>query len=199
MNNLKRLLVVGTLFFAMLTLNGCGKKVESWAYNHEPEKEILALYDNGNAVFKEEKYKYTKDDEFITLRRKKSLGRDGEEIKMRYEGNDSGITLYEIEKYNACEGTDADGNPVDFAPEDKKGVVGYWLHENGRSSFVFNNNGRFKEDNSFGGQYALDEASSKIKLMYDAEFHFEDAYLYYTVDGDKLTIEYPWPMVPTEK
>ena len=25
----------------------------------------------------------------------------------------------------------------------------------------------------------------------------EDAVLYYSLDGDKLAIEYPWPMVPT--
>ena len=27
----------------------------------------------------------------------------------------------------------------------------------------------------------------------------EDAVLYYSLDGDKLTIDYPWPMVVTQK
>ncbi|RKM53956.1 hypothetical protein D6853_14490, partial [Butyrivibrio sp. X503] len=165
---------------------------ESWAYNHEPDKEILALYDNGNAVFKDEKCKYIKDDEFITL-----TGKDGNELKMHYDTNEEGIVLYEKEKYTACEGTDANGNSIDFSAEDKQGVVGYWLHENGNSSFVFSNDGRFMEDNSFGGQYAVDEAAGQIKLMYDADFRFEDAFLYYTVNGDNLIIEYPWPMVHT--
>lgn len=194
MRRLKRSMVVAGLFFTMFVLNGCGKKVESWAYNHEPDKEILALYDNGKATFKEEKYKYTKDDEFITL-----TDKAGNATKMHYNTNENGIVLYEIEKYTACEGTDSNGNKVDFSPEEKQGVVGYWLHENGKSSFVFSNDGRFKEDNSFGGQYTVDEASGQIKLMYDADFRFEDAFLYYTVDGDSLTIEYPWPMVPTAK
>ncbi|SFU94588.1 hypothetical protein [Butyrivibrio sp. INlla21] len=192
MKNLKKSLIVGILIFATLTLNGCGKKVESWAYNHEPDKEILALYDNGNAVFKNEKYKYIKDDKFITL-----TAKDGNELKMHYDTDNEGIVLYEIEKYTACEGTDANGNSIDFSEEDKQGIVGYWLHENGNSSFVFSNDGRFMEDNSFGGQYAVDEASGQIKLMYDADFRFQDAFLYYSVNGDTLTIEYPWPMVHT--
>lgn len=192
MKNLKRSLVLGILIFATLTINGCGKKVESWAYNHEPDKEILALYDNGNAVFKDEKYKYSKDNEFITL-----TGKDGNELKMHYDTNEDGIVLYEIEKYTACEGTDPNGNKIDFSPEDKQGIVGYWLHENGMSSFVFSNDGRFKEDNSFGGQYTIDEATGQIRLMYDSEFRFEDAFLYYTLNEDNLTIEYPWPMVHT--
>ncbi|RKM56073.1 hypothetical protein D6856_14830 [Butyrivibrio sp. XB500-5] len=192
MKNLKKSLIVGILIFATLTLNGCGKKVESWAYNHEPDKEILALYDNGNAVFKNEKYKYIKDDKFITL-----TAKDGNEFKMHYDTDNEGIVLYEIEKYTACEGTDANGNSIDFSEEDKQGIVGYWLHENGNSSFVFSNDGRFMEDNSFGGQYAVDEASGQIKLMYDADFRFQDAFLYYSVNGDTLTIEYPWPMVHT--
>ena len=41
-----------TIVLALTFLMGCGAKTERWAYNHEPEKEILALSDNGKAVYK---------------------------------------------------------------------------------------------------------------------------------------------------
>ena len=73
-----------------------------------------------------------------------------------------------------------------------EGVVGNWLQGNGWS-YVFTDSGEFSEENIFFGHYTVDEKKSRIKLMYDEPM--EDAYLYYTLNGDKLTVAYPWPMV----
>ena len=41
----------------------------------------------------------------------------------------------------------------------------------------------------------FDEEAGTIKLMYDDPI--EDTLLYYSIDGDDMTIDYPWPMVKT--
>ena len=63
-------------------------------------------------------------------------------------------------------------------------------------SYEFTEKGTFYEDQNFPGHYQVDESDHSIKLMYNDQF--EDTYLYYSLDGDVLTIEYPWSMVPTE-
>ena len=96
----------------------------------------------------------------------------------RYEMDGDNMTLYEESTYTRV-GTG-------------EGVVGTWTQSNGWS-YVFTENGEFSEEGIFYGHYTVEEANSRIKLMYDDPI--EDAYLYYTLDGDKLTVAYPWPMV----
>ncbi len=178
----KKLLSVLTgLVISMFALNACGGNAVSWAYIHDPETEIISLSDNGKAVYKGSNYKYTKDDFFITLK-----DRDGNEDKLRYvPGDDPEKTmiLYEKTGYNY----QGEGHP--------DSVIGVWVDDNNRSSFQFTDKGTFSEDNIFYGHYTFDEDASTIKLMYDEPL--EDTILYYELDGDRLTVEYPWPMVIT--
>ena len=157
-------------------LSGCGSKTEKWAYVHEPEEEIIALSDNGKATYKGSEYTYTKDDTYINLKDKSS----GQEESLRYEMNGDQMTLYEESTYTRQGETDEDS------------VVGVWTQDNGWS-YQFTEDGSFSEENIFFGHYSIDEAKSCIKLMYDDPI--EDAYLYYTLNGDELTVAYPWPMV----
>jgi hypothetical protein len=160
---------------------GCGKKAEkteSWAYVHEPKEEILSFYDDGEAVYKGEKYSYTKDDLYINL-----LNANGEQEKIRYEMEGSTMLLYEESTYEYA---------GDKAGDD---ITGTWTQDNGWS-YQFTEDGKFSEENIFFGHYSIDEENSCIKLMYDDPI--EDAYLYYELDGNKLTVAYPWPMVETE-
>ena len=172
---MKKIKIYSTLIsivFIMSLLGGCGSKTEKWAYNHEPLVAVIALSDNGKATYKGNEYTYTRDDTYITLKN------EGGEQRIKYEMDGDNMTLYE-ESTCTRVGTG-------------EGVVGTWTQSNGWS-YVFTENGEFSEEGIFYGHYTVEEANSRIKLMYDDPI--EDAYLYYTLDGDKLTVAYPWPMV----
>ena len=157
--------------FALLT--GCGAKTEKWAYIHEPMEAVITLKSNGKATYQGNEYTYTKDDTYITLK-----AGDGEQKKLRYELDGDKMTLYEESTYTR----NGEG----------EGIVGTWTQPNGWS-YRFTDNGEFSEESIFFGHYTVDEADSTIKLMYDEPY--EDAILYYTLDGDNLTVAYPGPMV----
>ncbi len=177
MKRIKHALLITFIFTMIMSATGCGKKTESWAYVHEPEVETIAFFDNGKAVYKGNDYKYSKDDSFITL-----SGKDSEDLKLRYVMDGDSMILYEKSTYKR-------------ADEAGDGIVGTWTQDNGWS-YVFTKDGEFSEENIFYGHYSVDEENSCIKLMYSDPL--EDAYLYYTLNGDELTIDYPWPMTRTE-
>ncbi len=164
-----------SLILTLAVLTGCGCKTEKWAYIHEPTEEIIALSDNGKATYKGSEYTYKKDDSYITLE-----DANGQEESLRYEMNGDQMTLYEKSTYTRQGATDNDS------------VIGRWTQDNGWS-YEFTKEGTFSEENIFYGHYSIDETNSCIRLMYDDPI--EDAYLYYTLNGDKLTVAYPWPMV----
>lgn len=166
------------IFLSLLSLSGCGsKKVDSWAYNHEPTKEVLAFYKGGKAVFKGEEYTYTEDDTSIVVKDKDNS------VFVHCVKDGDGITLYEKTSYHRNGGDTSDG------------IVGLWTQSNGWS-YQFTAEGKFSEDAIFYGSYSVDENEQCIKLMYDDPI--PDAYLYFTLDGDELFIDYPWPMVRTQ-
>ncbi len=164
-----------TLLLTASILAGCGSQTERWAYIHAPEEEIISFSDNGKATYKGNQYTYTKDDTYINLEDK-----SGNKESLRYEMTGDGMTLYEKSTYKR----QGQGDPGS--------IVGEWAQDN-RWSYTFTEDGRFSEENIFFGHYAVDEDNSCIKLMYDDPL--EDAYLYYTLNGDELTVAYPWPMV----
>jgi hypothetical protein len=167
----------GLAIIGMLTvLGGCGAQVEKWAYIHDPMVTVISLSTNGKATYKGSEYRYTKDESFITLKDKA-----GDQQKMRYTMDGDKMTLYEESTYQRY--------------GEGEGIVGIWKQDNGWS-YVFTEDGRFSEETIFSGHYSVDEEGSYIKLMYDDPI--EDAYLYYTLEGDELTVAYPWPMVKVE-
>ena len=173
MKKIKIYSILISIMCVMTLLGGCGSKTEKWAYDYEPTQAVIALSENGKATYKGNEYTYTKDDTYITLK-----DENGEQQKIRYEMNGDKMTLYEESTYTRSGSGD--------------GVVGNWLQGNGWS-YVFTDSGEFSEENIFFGHYTVDEEKSRIKLMYNDPM--EDAYLYYTLNGDKLTVAYPWPMV----
>ena len=168
-------LFTATSLLTALLLGGCGATSEEWAYVHDPSTEVLRLSDNGKAEYKGDSYSYTQDDNFIKLTSKK-----GETLTLRYEKEDDNMILYEKSTYSYN------------GDEPSDGIVGLWTQDNGWS-YQFTEDGKFSEENIFFGHYVVDTEKSCIRLMYDDPI--EDAYLYYTLDGDKLTVDYPWPMV----
>ncbi len=163
----------------ILCLCSCDKKsntLESWAYNYEPAAEALKLCDDGTAVFDGTAYTYTKDDSHIIL-----TDSSGQVQNMRYVTDGDGIVIYKIKTY------------VPAADFEHNGVIGIWYENN--SSFQFTDKGTFLEDNVFPGHYFVNEEQGTITLCYNDPF--EDTVFYYSLDGDNLRIEYPWPMVKT--
>ncbi len=175
MKKIKKYIFSAIIIASVAALWGCGSKTEKWAYIHEPDKEVIALSDNGKVTYKGNEYTYTKDETFLKLKDK-----NGQELDLRYEESGDKMTLYEESVYTR------DG-------EGKEGsIVGVWKQDNGWS-YQFTEDGKFSEENIFYGHYSVDDANSCIRLMYDDPI--EDAFLYYSLDGDKLTVAYPWPMV----
>ena len=151
-----------------------------WAYNHAPEK--VAFKVNAaehKAVLDGEHYSCDVDSEFIILKDKA-----GNEMKLRYNENSRGITLYKFQEYT-FEGTPTEGS-----------LTGVWSNTETHWSFEFTDSGEFKEDGYFPGLYFADYEAGTIKLMYND--HFEDTVLYFTIDGNKLIVEYPWKFVRPE-
>ena len=154
---------------------------DSFAYVHEPEKEILRLGENGKAVYKEVAYAYVLEGEWLTL-----TDDAGQETKIRFtHPRDDKWMLYERTEYHSAGQNGHDG------------IIGFWQGgpEN-RLAYEFTTKGTYLEDGTFPGHYEVDEENGTIKLMYND--HFEDTYVYYALDGDELFIDYPWPMVKTE-
>ncbi len=176
-NIIRKLTPVLLISTCMILLTGCRKKMESWAYDYEPGTEVMALYQNGYGVYKGDRYNYEKDDNYITFKK------GSDEIKLRYEMAGDNMLLYESSVYTAAE---------DVQPGS---IVGTWLQDNGWS-YIFSETGEFSEEGIFFGHYSVDEANSRIKLMY--EDPVPDIYLYYKLEGNTLTIDYPWPMTHTE-
>lgn len=175
----KKVRTISTILILMISmlqlLTGCGSKAEKWAYDYAPDKEVISFYDNGKCVYKGDKYTFTRDGSNIRL-----TDIWGKEQTLRYVNENGSIILYEKSTYTY----DGDNST--------NGLTGIWKQDNGWS-YQFTEDGKFSEENIFFGHYTVDESTHCIKLMYDDPI--DDAYLYYSVDGNELTIDYPWPMV----
>ncbi|MCR5421412.1 MAG: hypothetical protein K6E98_10410 [Lachnospiraceae bacterium] len=175
MKKKKNIIVMTMLMICMFVLSACGGTVERWAYVHEPETAVLSFKSNGKAIYKDKEYQYTKDDSYIHLKGKGDI----EDQDLRYIVDGDKMILYESSTYQRKDGSSEDG------------VFGVWVQDNGWE-FQFTKDGKFSEENIFYGHYSLDKNNRTIKLMYDEPL--EDAILYYELNGNELTIEYPWPM-----
>lgn len=172
-------LLVILVFSFTLFLSGCGRTPSEaegrWAYIHDTEAEAFVLsYDK--AVIDGTEYKVESiGEDYIVL----SL--DGREMSHRYEMNSAGMLLYKTTDY-VLEGEDT-----------AEGLVGRWFNAEKKWSFEFTEDGTFREDGYFPGQYIVDEQAGLFKLIYND--HFEDTVCYYSISGNVLTVEYPWQMV----
>lgn len=176
---IKRIISLICIFaLSVAVLAGCGKSEDAeqlmgdWCYIHDTETVVLSFKSSGLAVFNNKDYNYAITDGFI------ELVNGNETLKMRYVLEKDDFLLYQTTVYTCPD-----------AREDS--ITGVWTHD--RWAFEFTDEGTFKEDGVFPGQYIVDEEASTIKLIYND--HFVDTICYYTRSGNELTIEYPWTMV----
>lgn len=182
MKILKSMLLGLVLTIFIFSLTGCQQAKDQfygdWAYNHDTETTIISFKSNNKAVFNGEKYKYTFDDKFITLKS------GDEELKLRYEWDNDYWLLYLPETYY-YEGE-----------KSSDGIVGRWVDRQTNWSYEFTADGTFRENDCFPGYY-LDNNDGSILLVYNDQFY--DTTIYYTINNDEMTVEYPWTMVKTSK
>ena len=181
MRSLKTLKLVLISMLVMMILAGCSDaSKQEWAYIHEPGVTILTLYDNGKAEYKDHRYTYTLENDYLTL-----TDKEGYEIGMRFVPDGDTMLLYETAVYEYT----GEGEP--------DGIIGFWQEVDGNLSFEFTDKGTFREDYYSPGYYVNDEEQGMIQLIYNDMY--PDTFIYYHIDGKILTVEYPWPVVPTEK
>ena len=174
------------LLLAAFMFAGCGKKADlspqaqelvgKWAYNYEPESSALVLKADGTAEYEGQHYdRFTYDGATLEL-----SCTDGPAAQIRCIVDDKGLIVYKRTDYH-CEGT-------------HEGLAGVWKSDEGGWSYEFNSEGAFLEDGTFSGKYILDDSSGIFNLQY-ADGQFADTLCYYSIDGDRLSVEYPWRMV----
>ena len=179
--SLNRIIVTCLSVICLIMAAGCSKtSTEEWAYIHDKGTTILSLSDNGKAAFNDGKYSYTLENDVLTL-----TDKDGNVTSMRFIPDGDQRLLYQTVIYEFK----GEGQP--------DGIVGYWQEVDGNLSFEFTENGTFREDYYSPGYYFTDEENGIIKLVYNDMY--PDTYIYYQLDGNTLTVDYPWPVVHTEK
>ena len=174
---------------ALLLLAGCARSaalspaeqalVGKWAYDHDPKTAVLVLKQDGSAKYDGTKYdRFSFDGAFLTL-----TASDGTAQTIRCVQDVKGLLVYRSTVYERESGND--------------GLPGVWRDDADNWTFEFTNTGAFMEDGYFPGTYTVDEAAGSFRLHY-AGGQLDDTVCYYTLDGNTLTVEYPWRMVPVE-
>ena len=185
----KRIKNIVSIFLVMLlsfSLLGCGSNQTDqfsgkWGYIHDAETVIMNFKSKGNVIYKGASYSYKDQGDYLELTAKDKKAQD---MKLRYKLEKDQLYIYETTSYTY----QGEGSP--------EGVVGEWLGQNGKWKFEFTSEGTFMEDGYFPGYYLIDDINGMIKLIYNDQF--EDTLIYYHLDGNTLTLEYPWQMVKAQ-
>ena len=155
--------------------------IGQWAFSYAPETVILQLSDDGKAVYQEKEYIWESTDGFLIL-----TDAEGNTFSLRYLISEDQKIIYPQTAYHR--GKEVDG---------QKGLIGIWEGVKDGSSFVFTPAGYFLEDNSFSGNFMMNEEEGTFLLHYGDIF--ADTLCYYAIDGDDiLTVEYPWPITEAQ-
>lgn len=150
--------------------------IGNWAYIHAPEEAAFILKDDGKATLDGESFFYEIDGGFFVM-----TDRSGDVRRMRYVMDGENMLLYKTAEY-VCQDSDAPGS-----------IIGVWKDDKTNWSYQFTDKGTFLEDGYFPGYYSVNEAEKSFKLVYLDQF--TDTVCYYEIEGNRLTVEYPWTMV----
>lgn len=161
-------------------LTGCGKTAfeGEWAYIHDDQTVALKIH-GSQAELDGVKCKATMNEDVLVLKAK-----DGTVYEIESGDKDGEITLYKYTTYVY----DGEGEPQD--------LIGTWTSSE-NWSFEFTDDGTFKEDGYFPGFFIDNKEDHTFSLIYND--HFIDTVCGYTIDGNQLTVRYPWPMVKPVK
>ena len=153
----------------------------SWSFYPEGNTLDLVIDPNGSALYQGMIGSWHEnEDGTITI-----ATLNGKETVLRYEQTETGWIVYPRTEYMRSETANPDG------------IVGTWyVPETPRVSFVFNEDGTFAEDTAFSGTYTVDEENGTIRLDYGG--FFDPVVCRFSMDGDRLVVEYPWTLYPVK-
>lgn len=159
---------------------GCSKSAYDgeWAYIHD-DKTVALTINGKNAELDGAKCKVTEEGDTLKL-----TSQNGAQYEIKASDTEGQIILYKSTTYTY----EGDGEP--------NGLVGIWTSSE-NWSFEFTEDGTFKEDGYFPGYYIDDTENHTFSLIYND--HFVDTVCNYSIDGNELTVQYPWPMVKPSK
>ena len=154
-----------------------------WAFNHEPEKSVLLLREDGTAIWQGTECTWKDDGDFIHL-----TPESGEEISIRYQATEEKTLVWLPVEYRRAEEVPGEG------------LNGAWIgKESEGSTFIFRESDHmFLEDGTFTGTFTVDPEAGTLLLAYIQ--YFDDTLCYFRLEGnDVLKMEYPWPLVETQQ
>ncbi len=176
-------LVLAILLCAALTVSAAaeGFPAGDWAFGSDPGTSVLRLNEDGTAVYQNTEYTFEDDGEVLSLK-----DAEGEVLRLRYRVTEKNKWLYVTMNYTRKEGTTG---------EDLQGV---WnLDGSEKAFFEFSAKNTFLEDGVFTGTYKVDYENHSFTLIYP--MLFDDTVCYFTIDGQHMTVEYPWSVVETQE
>lgn len=157
---------------------------ERWAISSERDEPVMIFYKDGTADFYGTKYKsYEVGTQFINF-----TSEDGTVTPIRYyEETDTEGTLrrfvYRSSDYKLVPGLLEGDGPV----------VGYW--QCGGLTYQFTAKGTFLEDGALPGHYTVFQANGESGIVLSYDGHLSDTILFYKLNGDTMTVDYPWALV----
>lgn len=180
MKKVKRIIALALMMSLCFCLIGCTEKETDefygkWTYNYDEDTVIMQFKSDGTVNYKGTKYSYVENNGFL------ELTSDKKQLSIRYFFDEDMLYIYESMTYHYQGEGDANG------------LIGYWLADNGRSNYEFTEEGTFREDSYIPGHYVVNEEDHSILCMYNDQYY--DTTIYYTLDGNTLTVDYPWAMI----
>ena len=149
-----------------------------WAFDYEPAVSVLTVKEDGTALWNGTDCTWEDDGTFLLLK-----DQAGETTPLRYLAEEGRIRIFLSGSYTR---TAKDKDEEIFGAWKKDGSYG--------SSFIFEKDMRFMEDGTFVGSFVVDDEAGTFTLKYQPEI-FEDTTCYFTREGDRMTVEYPWTIV----
>ncbi len=139
---------------------------------------VLRVEADGTAVYQGQAFDWTDRGDALEL-----VSADGTVTVLRYLSDESGMWIWPATVYARTEG------------DAGSGLTGAWsVPETPRVSFVFRADGTFVEDTVFTGTWTADEEAGTFRLDYGGMF--DPVVCRWSIEGDRLTVEYPWQLVP---
>lgn len=178
MKKISRFVALSLMMSICFCMIGCGEKDKffgKWTYNYDTEKVIIDFKTGGKVDYKGTAYTYVDKDGVLEFSSK------DETFERKYKFDGDVMYVYEPMTYHYQGEGDADG------------LIGYWLADNGRSNYEFTTEGTFREDSYIPGRYFVNEEEGTILCIYNDQYY--DTIIYYVLDGNTLTVEYPWAML----
>ncbi len=164
-------------FSILLPAFAAGFPQGQWAVTSDAAAPILQLNEDGTALYDGSQYAWEDDGQFLLLK-----GDQEEVLHLRYQVTEKAPWIFKPMNYTRKEGTTGEG------------IRGVWnLDGSDMGFFEFSDKGTFLEDGLFDGTYKVDYEAGSFTLVYTK--YLDDTVCYFTIDGDRMIVEYPWMLV----